>query len=119
MCVVSMVSGHYEKRWPFNEPSTFPSTFPGGIGPAPQAIPNNPFQQLQQFQPSELAELRKILQEFREAMAAAKRVDELTAQPDCEDAGKKSALEASVTELEKRLDAMGPTRRVKKKKAKG
>lgn len=99
MCVVSMVSDHYSKRWPFNDDNT---ALPlGGIQGSPW----------QQIPASDLDSLRQILKEFREAMDAAKKVDKLTAQPDCEDAGKKQALEDRVAELERRLDAMDKPKR--------
>lgn len=88
MCVLSAVFDHYDDRfrqqWPYQP--AFPTT--PYVPPAP----------------AEVQELRTLIAEFREAIAAAKRVDELTQQPDCEDPDK-AALETRVAALEKRLDA--------------
>jgi hypothetical protein len=96
-----MVYDHYNepfRRWadPLRPSETTP-----GIGPwMPQPI----------MQPAvsaeDVAELRKLIREFREALAAAKTVDRLTKQPDCEDP-KKATLEDRVAALEKRLAEMG------------
>lgn len=85
MCVVSMVFDHYQQ--PFN-----PWVDPGA--PPVRPWPSIPV--------SELDEIRKLIKEFREAVAAARRVDVLTKQPDCEDP-KKAALEKRVDELERQL----------------
>ena len=50
----------------------------------------------------ELQALRQLIAEYREAITKAKRLDELTKQPDCEDP-KKATLEGRVTDLEQRL----------------
>lgn len=88
MCVVSMVHDHY------NEP------FRKWLSDTPVIQPWIPV--------AEIEELRKLIREFREALTAAKRVDELTNQPDCVDP-KKATLEERVAELERRLRVQGAT----------
>lgn len=86
MCAVSMVYKHYEQQFP-----------PRPLGP-PRSIPWQPMP----IGAAEVAEIRQLIAEFHEALAAAKRVDELTKQPDCFDP-KKATLEERVAELERRL----------------
>lgn len=74
MCVVSMV---YDRYKPYIPPADVPII--------------------------SAAELRQLLDEFREAIKAAQTVDRLTGQPDCADPDK-AKLEERVTKLEKRLD---------------
>lgn len=90
MCVVSMVFDHYQepfKRW----------TLPDTVTPTPQTPVWYPQE--------EISELRRLILEFREAVEAARKVDVLTKQPDCEDPVK-AALEQRVADLERRLNAM-------------
>lgn len=97
MCVVSMVHDFYGDRfrkYGSGQDGTEWSEF------VERYIPNQPSVK------DELAEIRKLIAEFREALAAALRVDELTAQPDCVDP-EKATLEGRVAELEKRLDSLG------------
>jgi hypothetical protein len=54
---------------------------------------------------TQLENLRKLIDEFREAVAAARKIDTLTGQPDCEDP-EKAKLEARVAELESKLVAL-------------
>lgn len=80
MCVVSMVHDHYK---PLFERYTPPQTVT--------------------FAPTiDLAELRRLVEDFKAAVEAAKKVDTLTAQPDCEDP-EKVRLQDRVAELEKKL----------------
>lgn len=80
MCTYSMVMDHFEpmipKVWPFSVP------------PAPSD--------------ESVKALEKMFEDFRKATEAAKTVDALTNQPDCEDP-KKLPLLDRVAELEKRL----------------
>lgn len=72
----------------------------------PQQPPQQPYQPgVTSPMPSmtEMMELRKLIDEFREAVKLAKQLDVVTRQPDCEDAEKKR-LEERVAELEKQLD---------------
>jgi hypothetical protein len=123
MCVYSMVMDHYSDRfnrqWPgFGEGN--PWRMPAPVNPM---IPSPPIDreareaqkdaqkdwilQLQKLgkppKPSpEVEALRELIKEFREALAAAKLVDVLTDQPDCEDPVK-AKLEDRVKALEKHL----------------
>lgn len=91
MCVVSMVSDHFMDRIPYALPQ--PTIQPGVVE----------MDWTKALRPSvDLEELRKLIAEFKEAMAAAKTVDRLTGQPDCVDP-EKAKLEARVEELEKRI----------------
>jgi hypothetical protein len=121
MCMVSMVYDHYEKRfpwgpgWPYSPSPGTGIPMPAPANPfAPQAQPirdaSEKAKELKRLkdlikpEPSpEIEELRKLIAEFREAVAAAKKVDELTNQPDCFDP-KKATLEERVSELERRLN---------------
>jgi hypothetical protein len=58
--------------------------------------------------PAEVAELRKLVEEFKEAVALAKRLDVIMKQPDCVDP-EKAKLEARVAELEAKLKAIQET----------
>lgn len=73
MCVVSMVFDHYHPE--FYKPIDVERDY---------------------------AELARVIQEFREAHQAAKRVDILTKQPDCEDPEKAKLLDR-IAELEAEL----------------
>jgi hypothetical protein len=84
MCVVSMVHDHYFDRFkPYVQPQETKWPWP--------AEP-----------PVDTDELRKLIDEFKEAIAAAKKIDVLTKQPDCVDP-EKAKLSARVAELEKKL----------------
>lgn len=104
MCVVSMVIDKF--RDPFQPYIPWIEPYPG-INPfvptktdPPPAV--NPFVAVPAIAPAELAELRQLIADFKEAIAAAKTVDRLTKQPDCEDPGKAKLIDR-VAELEKRL----------------
>ncbi len=85
MCVISMVIDRFEPQFPV-------------IGPSQTADPR-----LFTWPPSiDLAELRKLVDEFKQAVEAAKTVDRLTGQPDCVDPEKAKLVER-VAELERRL----------------
>lgn len=89
MCVVSMVMDHYEPIIPKIEPLQ-PQPLTQFVWPLPSP---------------EIEQLRALIAEFKEALAAAKTVDRLTGQPDCEDP-EKAKLEARVWELEQRIFAL-------------
>lgn len=96
MCVVSMVFDYYDKTIPW---------------PAP----NKPYEW---YPPLPPVDLDKQIKDFLEALQAAKKVDKLTAQPDCEDPEKAKLLDR-VAELEKRLAAIEkPKAKRKPRKAK-
>ncbi len=88
MCTLSMVHDHYDQRipsWPNMIPPWTPSL-------AQQSV-------------IDLAELRKLIDDFRAAVEAAKTVDRLTGQPDCLDP-EKAKLQERVDRLEKIIDAL-------------
>lgn len=82
MCTVSMVMDHYQPIFP-NYPATM-ITIPDSLSPA------------------ELKELRALVKEFKEALKAAKLLDRVLKQPDCEDP-EKMKLEKRVAKLERQL----------------
>jgi hypothetical protein len=71
MCVVSMVGDHYAHRW---DQYIAPPTFPWG--------PTRP----------EFEALKAEVAEMKELLIAAKRIDTVTGQPDCEMADKVALL---------------------------
>lgn len=81
MCVISMVHDAYWKKF---EPY----------------IP--PAQDFSKLTPQELHTLRKMIKDYQTAMEAAKVVDKLTAQPDCEDPNK-AELKKTVRKAKKAL----------------
>lgn len=103
MCTLSMVYDHYQYKFP--NPPVYPYVEPS---PAPYQLFHLPRMQrmvelYQKEKGNAIAELRQLVAEFREAVAAAKTLDRLLKQPDCEDLEKKR-LEELVAELERRLD---------------
>ncbi len=91
MCTLSMVYDHFDKQFP--DPSDWHRWVqPPAIAPA-----------IAPYQPQSpmVEEMRKLIAEFREAVAAARKVDVLTKQPDCEDPEK-----ARLTERVAQLEAM-------------
>lgn len=90
MCVISNVMDHYNPLFPV------PAPFPG-------TVPSQTFDFTQMFTPPiDLVELRKLVDEFKEAVAAAKKLDIILKQPDCIDP-EKAKLEERVAALEARL----------------
>lgn len=86
MCVISMVMDHYRPQFDrFIQPQA----------PQQWTITQGP----------DLAELRKLIEDFKAATEAAKKVDALTAQPNCEDP-EKAKLQERVAELEGQLAAI-------------
>lgn len=90
-----MVSDFYDNTIPWIEPY---SPF--------QPTKTNPFPLVPPVQVEEKPEqdIVKTLREFAEAMMAAKKVDELTGQPDCVDP-EKAKLEDRVKELEALIES--------------
>lgn len=82
MCTVSFVYDHYRPTFPVLQPSFWPPNLTQP--PAEKAAAD---------------ELRQLIAEFRQALAAAKVVDRLTDQADCEDP-EKATLEDRVRRLE-------------------
>jgi hypothetical protein len=100
MCVVSGVYDHFNKL--------IPLPWPQPIQPWVPVVPTTPppiitiGSTTTEITPSLAEELRQLIREFREAVAAAKTVDRLTGQPDCADPDK-AKLEERVAALEKEL----------------
>ena len=99
MCVVSMVFDDFSKRFPINplEPQQ-----PEYTWPLQTIALSNPVPTLDK---NDIEKLRKYIEEFRESVELAKKLDVLMKQPDCFDPDK-AKLEQRITELEKRLDEM-------------
>ncbi len=85
-----MVMDHYNKKF-------YPYIYP-------QPTPNTPWTQPPKIDTSEL---QKLIEEFNRAVEAAKTVDILTEQPDCEDP-EKVALVDRVKRLEELLGVEKP-----------
>jgi hypothetical protein len=64
---------------------------------------------------SEIEELRKLIQEFREAVDLAKKIDVLIKNPDCEDPDKAKLLER-VERLEHEIEKFTSAKKATKKK---
>lgn len=79
MCVISMVGDHYSDRWRPMVTPPYPST----------AAPSNVFVGVSR---AEFEALKAEVEEMKALLAAAKRIDELTGQPDCEQADKVKIL---------------------------
>lgn len=95
MCVYSVVLDHYKPF--FQEPF-----FQDIVAPAvqqPQITTVNNFQIISK---EEIEYIKKLITEFKEALEAAKLIDRLIKQPDCEDPEKKK-LEDRVALLEQRI----------------
>src|SRR5579863_882455 len=92
MCVVSNVHDHFNPLFPpivpTAAPSFDPTTLQWPIVPAP-----------------DLTEMRKLIYDFKEAVAAAQKLDMLMKQPDCVDPDK-AKLQERVARLEKVIDAL-------------
>lgn len=87
MYIVSNVMDHYRPQFePYRRDTTPTSTFT-----ITQSV--------------DLVELARLIEDFKEAVAAAKKLDVLTKQPDCEDP-EKAKLVARVADLEKQLEAV-------------
>jgi hypothetical protein len=82
-----MVFDHYQPYIPYQPPLYWT-----------QMVSNSPADM------SAADELRQLIAEFRQAVAAAKVVDKLTGQPDCEDPVK-ATLEERVRRLEELIGA--------------
>lgn len=115
MCVVSMVMDHYGPIFPVPDrivPDTPPPPVEHPWPPALTPIKLNPFEvsgttiaDAIRIDGRTVAEWKKLIEAFKKAVAAARVVDELTSQPDCEDP-EKAALVDRVAALEKRLEEL-------------
>lgn len=110
MCVYSAVMDHYgHKPWPNLDPFV-PNPHPldpylpnPNPGLTPASISFDPEDFI--VDGKTIREWKKQIAEFKEAAQAAKVVDRLTAQPDCEDPEKMKLVDR-VRLLEKRLNEM-------------
>lgn len=103
MCVYSVVHDHYSPRFP--DPCRPLPWVPRVPDPArrPAIDWSKLFKKKPDVEVEALkVELRKLIDEYREALAAAKKVDALTGQPDCPRPEKRD-LEKRVDELERRF----------------
>lgn len=93
MCVMSMVYDHYNSKFPawpdLNPPATVPASTPSLW---------------------DMVEMRRLVDEFKQAVAAAQKLDALIKQKDCFDK-EKAALDARVAVLEKQLAKRSTTKR--------
>ncbi len=114
MCVYSMVLDHYKPLIPEVVP-WIPD--PAPIKPLGEVIvTGTKFPNFQIISQEEIDSIRKLIAEFKAALEAAKLIDKLTNQPDCEDPEKKK-LEDRVALLEQQIAQMcKPTKRVKRPK---
>lgn len=93
MCIMSMVHDHYRDRFPMWPDAIPPHTDPPAGVPftLPPAV--------------DLAELRRLVDEFKAAVEAAGKLDALLKQPDCLDPEKAKTAER-VARLERIIDAL-------------
>ena len=103
MCVMSMVFDHYEKIIPDVMPWTVPTVQPY-TPPIPGTFTSAELLYMIVSR-EEIEALKLLISQFREAVEAARVVDRLTNQPDCEDLEKKK-LEQRVAALEAQLAQM-------------
>lgn len=108
MCVMSMVFDHYEKLIPVDP---FSQPWPPPVSPSVVSgtLSLNPFQIISE---AEIAALRILISDFKTAVEAARTVDRLTQQADCEDPEKKK-LEERVAKLEKQIEELISERQTK------
>ncbi len=95
MCTVSMVYDHYRDQFPVYPPTIAPDA--GGTGGWIKDLISKPT--------VDLALLRTLINEFKEAVEAAKKLDALMRQPDCTDP-EKAKLQERVNKLEKVVNAL-------------
>lgn len=91
MCVMSMVHDHFAPKFPDLGTGGSTTDLAKLFGPKTDA-------ELDALK----AELRQLIADFKEARAAAAKVDELTGQADCVDP-KKATLEERVSRLEREV----------------
>lgn len=107
MCIVSNVYDHYGQRFPVwpQPPQPVPYV------PQPEEISDVARKVTEILRgsttttTSDIAELRKLIAEFREAVEMAKKLDALLKQPDCTDPTK-AALEERVRRIEEVIGRM-------------
>jgi hypothetical protein len=89
MCVVSNVGDHFGRRWP--------EKYPWSARPI-DGTDSVTFEMVPQVSRSEFDELKREVEECKRLLVAAKEIDEITGQPDCE-LEEKIALIRRVAEL--------------------
>lgn len=96
MCVMSVVMDQFRPRFP--SPEQWPSPqYPRQpwMTPIPMKLTPPP-------DPFEIEQLRKLIEDFREAVKAAEVIDRVTGEPDCVDPEKGKLVER-VAELEAKI----------------
>jgi hypothetical protein len=104
MCTLSMVHDHYND--PLNDwmrRTSWPPIQPQSIPPAP-AVPTINFPAITLTR-EDIDRLAALLAEFKEAVAAATKLDALLKQADCVDP-EKAKLQETVARLERVVDAL-------------
>ena len=86
MCVLSMIIGHGQQRWPL---------------PNPWVFPQSPIQPWQQPVPPPALPNSDDWEWFKKMVEAAKEYDRKTKQPDCEDPAKVDWMKRMTEILEK------------------
>lgn len=94
MCVVSMIMNHYEPIFPPLTPEPVPTT--------PVPLDLSPVLDNFIYEGKTIKEWKKLIEEFKAATTAAKLVDKVTGQADCEDPEKMKLVDR-VRMLEDRL----------------
>lgn len=93
MCIVSNVHDHYNPL------------FPPMVPPVDQVVTPIDWSKVFPQPAPDLSEMRKLIDEFKEAVAAAQKLDTLLKQPDCVDPDK-AKLQERVERLERIIDAL-------------
>ena len=93
MCVVSMVHDHFDQVIPWVQPARYEPSRTSD----PLTLPN--VFTVEQIPAAYVEDLKRLIEEFRSLVEAAKRIDAATGQPDCLDS-EKAKLTGRVAELE-------------------
>lgn len=96
MCVVSMISDHYNDKWKERWPIPGYPTQPPTESTPPSIFINQPAE----ITRAEFEELKKEVQEMKELLKRAKKYDEENNEPDCE-------MDEKVALLKKIADFVG------------
>lgn len=105
MCVYSVIHEHFDPRIPREDMWPRPFTLPVVPPDSKKEWSTVAFATKKDIDDlrATIERLTKVIEDFRTAGAAAKKIDEITGQPDCLDPGK-AGLEERVAKLEKRLE---------------
>src|SRR4051812_9455869 len=90
MCMVSAVLGNWANAFPQQWPQIYPDTVPS----IPTAIPNTYMGTVQFATKQDIDALRQEILELKELLLAAKKFDDQTNQPDCEEEAKVALIKA-------------------------